>query len=149
MRAGAKNVPTTAWRQASANSARDRLLAGDEEHAEDDDGPQRVRDEHDPAPVVAVGVGAREQADRHRRQRDEDRHQGDGRRRPGEVEDEQEQGEVGHPVADVGDRLGEVQAAEVGDAEQPADAHVGRWRRWRQPSVGSSVSMSVSMTGMG
>ena len=125
MRAGAKNVPTTAWRAGEGEQRRDRLLAGDEEHGEDDDGPQRVRHEHDPAPVVAVGVGAREQADRHRRQRDEDRHQGDGGRRPGEVEDEQEQGEVRHPVADVGDRLGEVQPAEVGDAEQPADAHVG------------------------
>ena len=100
----------------------DASRAGDEDHPSDDDGPQRVRHEHDPAPVVAVGVGAREQADRDRRQRDEDRHQGDRRGRAGEVEDEQEQREIGHPVADVGDRLGEVEAAEVGDAEEVADA---------------------------
>ena len=38
----------------------------------------------------------------------------------------EEQREVGHPVAEVGDRLGEVQAAEVGDAEQVADADARR-----------------------
>ena len=109
----------------------------------DDDRPQHVRREHDPAPVVAVGPGAREQPDGHRRQRDEDRHQGDGRGRAREVEHEQEQREVGHAVADVGDRLGEVEAPEVGDAEEVADA-VGAAAGWSvvgsllgQPSVGS------------
>ena len=92
-------------------------------------GPQRVGRDHDPAAVVAVGPGAGEQPDGDRRQRDQDRHQGDRGGRAGQVEDQQEQREVGHAVADVGDRLGEVEAPEVGDAQEVADADRGRGGR--------------------
>ena len=53
---------------------------------------------------------------------------GDGGRRAGELEDDDEQGEVGEAVAGLGDELAEPQPAVVRDAQDVAGAWQGGGR---------------------
>ena len=144
-RAGVKNVPIDDWTKASTTSSGTRSALADEHEAQDHDGPQDVGRDHDPAPVEAVGVGPGHEADGQRRDGQGDGHRGQGQGRAGQLVDQQEQGQHGQAVADVGDGLGRPQPPEVGQAKDVAGAHrraggrwsqvslrVGRRRRWRR-----------------
>ncbi len=127
-RAGLKNVPIDAWTSASRTTSGMSSARPDDDEPEHDDRAQRVGDDHHPAPVPAVDVGARDDPDRQRRDGQRDRDRGEGEGRVGELVDEEQQRQQRHPVADVGDGLGRPQPPEVGDAQDVAHGHRRRAR---------------------
>ena len=99
---------------------------------EDHHRPQQVGGQHRSAPIPAVDVDARHEADRERGHGLGDRHQRQHRRRAGQVVDDEENEQQGDAVPDVADDLSAEEVAIVADAEDVAHAH-GRGVGHRSP----------------
>ena len=113
VRAGSKN----AWRghRQRHHDVRDPDLIGaaHEQQAEDQAAAHQVGRDHQPAPVHAIDDHARQRTDERDRQELHDHHPRDGGGRPGQIEQQRVDGDGVEPVAELRDRLADVQQPEV------------------------------------
>ena len=113
VRAGSKNA--CAATASAGHDVRDPDLIGapHEQQAENQAAAHQVRGHHDAAPVHAVDHDARQRTDQRDRQHLDDQHPRHGRGRAGQVEQQRIHGNGVEPVAELRNRLADVQQPEV------------------------------------
>ena len=123
VRAGSKN--DVAETVSAITDVRDPHLIAtpDEQQAEDQHAAQEVGGDHQPPPVDAVDDHTGHRADDRDRQKLHDQHPGDHRRRTGQIEDQREDRDGVEPVAELRDRLADVEETEI--SVLPEECEIG------------------------
>ena len=119
----------------------------DEQQSEDEHAAHQIGADHQPPPIDAIDDDAGDRPDDRDRQELHDHHPGDGGRRSGEVEQQREDGDGVEPVAELRDRLADVEQTKVAIVAEKGDVGIrhgfSRTRRrcpaWRIRHVPESV----------